>query len=123
MAEDKGLAADFIMPTMDDWEVFPREAAAVAMKAIEQGVALRTDLTYDGEVKQATEIIAHARGLVQDQMALGYIKMPEGSPAPMPTAEARPSWPRSSAWVPGCPRAWGCSRAPSGPARGPAPGR
>ena len=88
VAEDKGLAADYIMPTMDDWEVFPREAAAVAMKAIEQGVALRTDLTFDGEVKQATEIIARARGMVQDQMALGYIKMPEGSPAPMPTADA-----------------------------------
>jgi malate dehydrogenase (oxaloacetate-decarboxylating) len=88
VAEDKGLAADYIMPTMDDWEVFPREAAAVAMKAIEQGVALRTDLTYDAEVKQATEIIARARGMVQDQMALGYIKMPEGSPAPMPTTDA-----------------------------------
>jgi malate dehydrogenase (oxaloacetate-decarboxylating) len=24
---------------MDDWEVFPREAAAVGMKAIEQGLA------------------------------------------------------------------------------------
>ena len=27
------------MPTMDEVDVFPREAAAVAMKAIEQGVA------------------------------------------------------------------------------------
>jgi malate dehydrogenase (oxaloacetate-decarboxylating) len=88
VAEDKGLKADFIMPTMDDWEVFPREAAAVAMKAIEQGVALRTDLTFDAEVKQATAIIARARGMVNDQMALGYIAMPEGSPAPMPTVAA-----------------------------------
>ena len=88
VAEDKGLKADFIMPTMDDWEVFPREAAAVAMKAIEQGVALRTDLTFDAEVKQATAIIARARGMVNDQMALGYIPMPEGSPAPMPTVAA-----------------------------------
>ena len=88
VAEDKGLSADYIMPTMDDWEVFPREAAAVAMKAIEQGIALRTDLTYDREVAEATAIIARARGLVQDAEALGYIKMPEGSAAPMPTAEA-----------------------------------
>ncbi len=85
MAEDKGLSADSIMPTMDDWEVFPREAAAVAMKAIEQGVALSTDLTFEQEVAEATAIIARARGLVQDQMALGYIPMPEGSHAPMPT--------------------------------------
>jgi len=88
VAEDKGLSADSIMPTMDDWEVFPREAAAVAMKAIEQGLALNTDLTFDQEVAQATAIIARARGMVQDAMALGYIKMPEGSPAPMPTPEA-----------------------------------
>ena len=88
VAEDKGLSADFIMPTMDDWEVFPREAAAVAMKAVEQGVALRTDITFEQEVAEATAIIARARGLVQDAEALGYIKMPEGSVAPLPTAEA-----------------------------------
>ncbi len=38
-AEDRGLSDDYIMPTMDQWEVFPREAVAVAKKAIEQGVA------------------------------------------------------------------------------------
>ena len=88
VAEDKGLSADYIMPTMDDWEVFPREAAAVAMKAIEQGIALRTDLTFEQEVAEATAIISRARGMVQDQMALGYIPMPEGSHAPTPTKQA-----------------------------------
>ena len=88
VAEDKGLSADYIMPTMDDWEVFPREAAAVAMKAIEQGIALRTDLTFDQEVEQATAIIARARGQVQDAMAIGYIKMPEGDRPPAPTRAA-----------------------------------
>jgi malate dehydrogenase (oxaloacetate-decarboxylating) len=88
VAEDKGLSADYIMPTMDDWEVFPREAAAVAMKAIEQGIALRTDLTFEQEVAEATAIIARARGMVQDQMAIGYIPMPEGSKAPAPTKAA-----------------------------------
>ena len=39
VAEDHGLSEDYIIPTMDEWEVFPREAVAVAMKAIEQGVA------------------------------------------------------------------------------------
>jgi malate dehydrogenase (oxaloacetate-decarboxylating) len=39
LAEERGLREDRIVPTMDDWEVFPREAAAVGMKAIEQGVA------------------------------------------------------------------------------------
>ncbi len=39
LAEERGLREDRIIPTMDDWEVFPREAAAVGMKAIEQGLA------------------------------------------------------------------------------------
>jgi len=38
-AEDKGLREDYLLPTMDEWEVFPREAVAVAKKAMEQGVA------------------------------------------------------------------------------------
>ncbi len=32
------LDEEQILPTMDDWEVFPKEAAAVAIKAQEQGV-------------------------------------------------------------------------------------
>jgi malate dehydrogenase (oxaloacetate-decarboxylating) len=99
VAEDKGLSADYIMPTMDDWEVFPREAAAVAMKAIEQGIALRTDLTFEQEVAEATRIIAQARGLGQDQMALGYIPMPEGSRAPAPTSGAVKAVGRGAAHV------------------------
>jgi malate dehydrogenase (oxaloacetate-decarboxylating) len=88
LAEEQGLRPDYIMPTMDDWEVFPREAAAVAMKAVEQGVALRKDITYEQEKAEATEIIARARGLVQDAEALGYIAMPKGSQAPAPTRRA-----------------------------------
>lgn len=38
-AEDKGINEDYLLPSMDEWEVFPREAVAVAKKAIEQGVA------------------------------------------------------------------------------------
>jgi malate dehydrogenase (oxaloacetate-decarboxylating) len=37
--EDKGLDADHIVPTMDDFEVFIREAVAVGLKAEEQGIA------------------------------------------------------------------------------------
>ena len=93
------------MPTMDDWEVFPREAVAVAMKAIEQGIALRTDITFEQEVAEATAIIARARGLVQDAMALGYIAMPEGSKAPAPTRQTMQAVARSLAtWPPTRPR-------------------
>jgi malate dehydrogenase (oxaloacetate-decarboxylating) len=84
-AEEKGLSADYIMPTMDDVDVFPREAAAVAMKAIEQGIAKYTDMTFEQEYENARKIILRARGMVQDAMATGYIKMPKGSQAPKPT--------------------------------------
>jgi malate dehydrogenase (oxaloacetate-decarboxylating) len=88
LAEENGLSEDYIMPTMDEVDVFPREAAAVAMKAIEQGVAKFTDVTFEQEYETAKRIIMRARGMVQDAMATGYIAMPEGSKAPRPTPMA-----------------------------------
>lgn len=88
MAEEKGLSTEYIMPTMDEVDVFPREAAAVAMKAIEQGVAGITDLTFEQEYKFARDLILRARGMVQDAMATGYITMPKGDLAPKPTKMA-----------------------------------
>jgi malate dehydrogenase (oxaloacetate-decarboxylating) len=75
MAEEKGLTPDYIMPNMDEWEVFPREAAAVAVKAIEEGVAGKT-LTYDEELRNAEQIIRRSRGLTQTMMDDGYITLP-----------------------------------------------
>jgi len=66
------LDHEHIMPTMDDWEVFPREAAAVAMKAIEQGLALKP-VTYEEEFENATKIIRRSRQLTQMMMAQGFI--------------------------------------------------
>jgi len=85
LAEENGLRDDYIMPTMDEVDVFPREAAAVAMKAIEQGVAQFTNVSFEQEYENAKKIITRARGLVQDAMATGYIRMPEGSTAPEPS--------------------------------------
>ncbi|MDE3088258.1 MAG: NADP-dependent malic enzyme [Chloroflexota bacterium] len=85
MAEEKGLCADSIMPTMDDVDVFPREAAAVAMKAIEQGIAKFTNVTFQQEYGYAKKLILRARGMVQDAMATGYIELPKGSTAPKPS--------------------------------------
>ena len=39
MRQKRGMDQDHIMPTMDDVEVFPREAADVAAQAIRDGVA------------------------------------------------------------------------------------
>ena len=72
VAEDKGLSEDYIIPTMDEWEVFPHEAAAVAMKAIEQGVALRTT-TYEEEFERAAAIIKSARQMTETLMSEGFI--------------------------------------------------
>jgi len=85
MAEEKGLTPDCIMPTMDDVDVFPREAAAVAMKAIEQGIARITDTTFEKEYAYAKQLIMRARGMVQDAMATGYIALPKGSKPPKPS--------------------------------------
>jgi malate dehydrogenase (oxaloacetate-decarboxylating) len=65
------------LPNMDDWEIFPREAAAVAMKAQEQGLA-RIQMSYDELYNQATTIIKRSRDLTQRMMSDGFIaKAPE----------------------------------------------
>jgi malate dehydrogenase (oxaloacetate-decarboxylating) len=69
------LTSEHILPTMDDWEVFPREAAAVATKCQEQGLA-RKQMTYDEEFKNATEIIGRSRNLTQMMMKDGFIGKP-----------------------------------------------
>ena len=58
------------------------------MKAIEQNVARITNVSYEEEYQNARQIITRSRGLVQDAMATGYIRMPEGSTAPKPTEQA-----------------------------------
>ena len=58
--ESDGLREDAILPTMDDIEVFSREAAAVGLKAIEQGVA-RKIMTKDELIENASRIISLAQ--------------------------------------------------------------
>jgi len=75
-AEKKGLHEDYIMPTMDDWEVFPNEAAAVGHMAVKQGVA-RLNMTRDEIYKIAAETIRQAREEIQCLMKEGFIRMPK----------------------------------------------
>jgi malate dehydrogenase (oxaloacetate-decarboxylating) len=72
-AADKGLREDYIIPTMDEWEVFPREATAVGMKAIEQGVA-RKSMSRDELYATSEAIIREAREMVHIMMREGVIK-------------------------------------------------
>ncbi len=76
MAVEKGLTPDYILPTMDEWEVFPREAAAVAAKAVEQGLA-QLPCTYEEEFTRAAAIIRRARNMTQSMMDEGFIEETE----------------------------------------------
>ncbi|MEA3438855.1 MAG: NADP-dependent malic enzyme [Chloroflexota bacterium] len=71
------LDEDHILPNMDDWEVFPREAAAVGMKAQEQGLA-RLEFSYDELLQHAMEVIGRSRKLTERMMEEEFImKAPE----------------------------------------------
>jgi malate dehydrogenase (oxaloacetate-decarboxylating) len=72
-AREKGISEEYIAPTMDEWEVFPREAVAVALKAQEVGVAGLTKVTRTQLYEQATTIIKRSRDMTQNSMKLGFI--------------------------------------------------
>jgi malate dehydrogenase (oxaloacetate-decarboxylating) len=74
-AEDNGLNQNYIVPTMDEWEVFPREAAAVGMAAINEGVA-RIKATRQELYEKAETIIRRARNQTKMLMKTGFIRPP-----------------------------------------------
>jgi malate dehydrogenase (oxaloacetate-decarboxylating) len=74
-AEDKGLREDYLIPTMDEWSVFPRQAVAVGQKAIEQGVA-RVKLTPQQAFDIAEDTIRKARAEIECMMREGHIPLP-----------------------------------------------
>jgi malate dehydrogenase (oxaloacetate-decarboxylating) len=77
-AEEQGLDEEHVVPTMDDWEVFPREAAAVGVKAQEQGVA-RLILSRDELLRTARHTIGQAQELTRFMMDKELIPpAPEG---------------------------------------------
>ncbi|HET7007618.1 MAG TPA: NADP-dependent malic enzyme [Candidatus Binatia bacterium] len=75
-ARIKGLADDHILPTMDEWAVFPRVAAAVGMKAIAQGLA-RNPLSQTELIDNAGKMIRRARKQTRVLMQEGVIAPPE----------------------------------------------
>ena len=74
-AEDRGISEDNIIPTMGEWEVFIREAVAVGMKAIEQGVARET-ASREELTKQAEKMIKQSREATALLMKSGLIPPP-----------------------------------------------
>jgi malate dehydrogenase (oxaloacetate-decarboxylating) len=72
-AEERGMHEKDILPRMDEWEVFPREAVACALKSIEQGVA-RIKPTRQELHERASAIIQNARKSTELLMQQGLIK-------------------------------------------------
>ena len=83
-AEEHGLNEEYIVPTMDDWKIFPREAAAVGMMAQKQGVA-RLNLSREELLSKANQIIGEAQDLTRFMMENGLIP-------PVPIATDTSSW-------------------------------
>jgi len=72
-AEERGITEQDILPRMEEWEVFPREAVACALKSIEQGLA-RVKLSRQELYERASAIITNARESTKLLMEQGLIK-------------------------------------------------
>jgi len=78
-AEDKGLLSEeYIIPTMEEWEVYPMIAAAVGAKAVEQGIA-RKEMTKEELYASAVTLIKQSREVTQLMMQHGIIEDPPES--------------------------------------------
>jgi malate dehydrogenase (oxaloacetate-decarboxylating) len=78
-AEERGMHEEDILPRMEEWEVFPREAVACALKSIEEGVA-RIKPSKKELYDKATAMIQNARESLKLLMKQGLIK-------PMPSED------------------------------------
>jgi malate dehydrogenase (oxaloacetate-decarboxylating) len=70
---EEKLTPDYIIPTMQEWEVYVHVAAAVAEKASEEGVA-RRPMTYEEELVNARNVIERARKVLISLMDSKLIK-------------------------------------------------
>ncbi len=71
-AEEKGLNANSIMPTMQDDDLFPREAVAVARAAMDTGMA-RTKIGLDELRRETQERLSRVRKTMQLAIREGLI--------------------------------------------------
>lgn len=74
-AVKRGIHIEDIVPNMDESDVFPVEAADVAMQAIKDGVA-RINISRDEAYKKAAADIKQARDLSRKLCEEGFIKQP-----------------------------------------------
>lgn len=74
-AEKKGLSPDYIIPSMDEAEVFPQEAADVALQAIRDGVA-RRPVPREEVFEKTRADIAQAQRLLDLMVQEGLVSAP-----------------------------------------------
>ena len=74
-AEDKGLSKDYIIPSMDEWEIYPLQAMETGLKAQEQGLA-RIKMSRDELYERADTIIRRTQNIVKLLMEQGHIAAP-----------------------------------------------
>ncbi|MDW8041770.1 MAG: NADP-dependent malic enzyme [Nitrososphaerota archaeon] len=72
-AEEKGLNEDYIIPTMEEWEVFPRVAASVAKQLSDTKLA-RSPTSYEEELARAREIVERTRKVIDMLLEIRAIR-------------------------------------------------
>jgi len=71
--KDNKIRPDKLLPTMDNWEIYPKVAVAVGMQAIKQKVAQKI-IAKDKLYTTAKDIIVRSRAITQTMMKKGLIK-------------------------------------------------
>jgi len=74
-AREKGISKNYIIPTMVQWEVYPRVAATVGQSAVKEGVA-RRKLSKKESLSVATEMIENSRKVMDSLRRSGIILDP-----------------------------------------------
>jgi len=74
-AREKGINKNYIIPTMLQWEVYPRVAATVGQAAVKEGVA-RKKLSKKESLRVAMEMIEHSRKVMNALRRNGIILDP-----------------------------------------------
>jgi malate dehydrogenase (oxaloacetate-decarboxylating) len=74
-AQEAGLTPERIVSSMEEWELFPKVAAAVAGQAVRDGVA-RGSMTKEEVYLKARQDISEARAVIHGLMDHGFIKKP-----------------------------------------------
>lgn len=74
-AKEKGISRNYIIPTMVQWEVYPRVAAKVGQSAVKEGVA-RKRLSAKESLHAAMETIEHSRKVMSTLRGSGIILDP-----------------------------------------------